>query len=76
MPVLVEFPEKESDVEKLTRDVVLGILSILSALTIRELLVETAAYVTPPGTSRKLIFTGFLAALSFMVTIIVVTLWQ
>ena len=87
MAIFIEQPASQSDVEQLTRDVVIGILSILSALTIRELLVEATEFITPreEGTSsptkdklrrRKLVFVAFLAALTFLFTIIIVTVWR
>jgi hypothetical protein len=63
-------------VEKLLKDTVIGILSILSALSIREMIIETTAMVTPPETRKKLVFLIFVAALVFLVTIVVVTVWR
>ena len=76
MTFVIEQPSTRSAVASLLRNVLIGVLSILSAMTIREVLIEATAYITPPGTKQKLVFVSFIAALVLLVTIIVVTVWQ
>lgn len=76
MVLVVEAPSTRTHVNSLLRDVVVGVLSILSAMTLREVIVEATMYVTPVGTKKKLVFVAFVAALVMLITIIVVTVWQ
>ncbi len=76
MPLLTEIARPERPVVDSLKAVVLGVFSILSALTIRELIVEGATSLTPNDVQKKLVFTAFIATFVVMITMIITLVWN
>ena len=63
-------------VNSILREVIIGSLSILTALTFREAIVSTVVYALPTDNIRKrILFQFFLASFVMLLTILLVILW-
>ncbi len=75
--VLLQEPVLETQpVAEILRVVIIGSLTILIALSIREFLITLMNYIMPEPQSNRLVFQGFIAAFVLLVTIIIASVWK
>jgi hypothetical protein len=72
----VEAPSVHCSVDRTMRDIVIGSLSMMSAMALRELLGATLLATTAAGTRDTFVYVAALTSFTIFLTVLVVVYWE
>jgi hypothetical protein len=76
MSIVIERVDKEdSNVSDTLRTVIIGSFAVLGSLQLRELVTDGITMVVPTVSHAKLLLTGFMTALIFLIVIVLAIVW-
>jgi len=76
MPLLIEAVGQKQTVNDVLRDVIITAFALVTGLQFRELIVSASTYLSPNTKRDQILFNLFLTLLLFLITVVMVVVWQ
>ena len=77
MSIVIEKVDGEdNNVSKTLKTVIIGSFAVLGSLQLRELVTDGISLIVPNVSHAKLLLTGFMTALIFLIVIVLAVVWQ
>ena len=76
MPLLIESVGQRQTINNVLRDVIITAFAFVSGLQLRDLIISSSLFLSPQTKRDQILFNLFLTLLLFLITVVMVVVWQ